>query len=91
MEDANQTARRPICATGTVVIAENGQRLGTVRVAYPHYVLVSEVDAPERDLEVPAHAVARVENGKLYLTVNREALSDVDDKEADTRRHPERS
>lgn len=91
MEDVNQSGQRPICEAGTVVIAENGERLGTVRVAYPHYVLVSEDGAPERDLEVPARAVARLENGKLYLTVNREALSDVDDEEADARRHPERS
>jgi hypothetical protein len=91
MEDADQPARKPICAAGTVVIAENGQRLGTVRVAYPHYVLVSEDDAPERDLEVPARAVARLENGKLYLSVNREALSDVDDEETDARQHPERT
>jgi hypothetical protein len=91
MDEVNQPAQRPICEPGTVVIAENGEQLGTVRVAYPHYLLVSEDGAPELDLEVPAQAVARLDNGKLYLTVNREALSTVDDEEADARRHPERA
>jgi len=91
MDDMEHTTRQNTFPPGTVVIAENGERLGTLRVVYPHYLLVSEDGSPQADLEVPHHAVARFEDGKLYLTVNREALSEVDDEESVVRRHPEQS
>ena len=74
---------------GTPVFALNSERLGTVRTVHPHVVLV-EQDSPHADLEVPPHAIASFENGELRLSVNREALSVVDDNEsADRRMHHE--
>lgn len=89
MDEVNQPGQRSTYAPGTIVIAENGQRIGTIRVVYPHFLLVREDGAPQLDLEVPAHAIARLDAGKLYLTVNREALSAIDDEESVTRQHPE--
>ena len=71
---------------GTVVIALDGQRLGTVRTVYDHFFLVSQDGTDHADLEVPPHAVARYEGDRIYLTVNREALSVVDDEESAGRR-----
>ena len=74
---------------GTPVIALNGERLGTVRTVHPHVLLVAQ-DSPHADLEVPPHAIASFEGGELRLSVNREALSVVDDNESADRRmhHP---
>lgn len=63
---------------GTIVLAENGERLGTIRVGYPNYVLVRQDDDPEHDLEVPVHAIGSYDGEQLFLTVNRRALSIVD-------------
>jgi hypothetical protein len=76
---------RPFPA-GTVVIAENGERLGVVREVHPHYLLVAADGAPNTDLEVPPHAIGTYDGERLYLTVNREALSAVDDEESAARR-----
>ena len=76
--------------TGTEVIALNGALLGTVREVFPHFLLVAEAGDEHADLEVPPHAIARYDGERLYLTVNREALSAVDDEETAARRlHPE--
>lgn len=75
---------------GTTVIALNGALLGTVREVFPHFVLVAQAGDEHTDLEVPPHAIARYDGAQLYLTVNREALSAVDDEEtAERRLHPE--
>jgi hypothetical protein len=71
---------------GTPVFALNGERLGIVRTVYPHILLVEQEGTPHADLEVPPHAIAAYEEGRLQLTVNREALSIVDDDEAASRR-----
>jgi hypothetical protein len=71
---------------GTVVVALDGQRLGTVREVYDHFLLVAQDGTDHADLEIPPHAVARFDGDRLYLTVNREALSVVDDEESATRR-----
>lgn len=71
---------------GTVVFALDGQRLGTIRTVYDHFFLVGQDGDPHADLEVPPHAVARFDGERLYLTVNREALSVVDDEESASRR-----
>ena len=71
---------------GTPVIALNGERLGTVRTVYDHFFLVEQDGNPHADLEVPPHSVARFDGERIYLTVNREALSVVDDEEAASRR-----
>ncbi len=59
---------------GTRVLALDGEALGTVRTAYRNYLLVAITDS-EDDLEVPSAAIGRVEQGTLYLTVNRSALT----------------
>ncbi len=63
---------------GTVVMAENGERLGTIRTVHPHYLLVRQEEDPEHDLDVPVHAIGSYDGEKLYLTVDRRALSVVD-------------
>ena len=47
---------------------------------------VGQDGSPHADLDVPPHAVARFDGERLYLTVNREALSVVDDEESASRR-----
>lgn len=71
---------------GTVVVALDGQRLGTVRTVYDHFFLVSQDGNPHADLEVPPHAIASFDGERIYLTVNREALTSVDDEESASRR-----
>ena len=83
MSHADQHRKFP---PGTVVIALDGQRLGTVRAIYDHFMLVSQDGTEHADLEVPPHAVARFDGDRLYLTVNREALTVVDDAESAGRR-----
>lgn len=65
---------------GTPVVALNGEMLGTVREAYPHYLLVDQPDV-HNDLDIPAHAVRDLVDGKLQLTINRSALTEVDHEE----------
>lgn len=75
---------------GTAVVALNGALLGTVREVFPHFLLVAQADDEHADLEVPPHAIARYDGDRLFLTVNREALSAVDDEEtAERRLHPD--
>jgi hypothetical protein len=83
MSHAEQHRKFP---PGTVVVSADGRRLGTVRTVYDHYFLVSQDGTQHADLEVPPHAVARFDGERIYLTVNREALSVVDDEEAASRR-----
>src|SRR5690242_12300938 len=45
-------------SVGTVVVAENGERLGRIHAIYPHYVIVGEEGSDTRDLEVPVHALS---------------------------------
>jgi hypothetical protein len=71
---------------GARVVALDGSLLGAVREIHPHYLLVTEAGDPHFDLEVPVRALARFEAGRLYLKVNREALTEVDDGESVGRR-----
>ena len=71
---------------GATVVALNGAVLGTVREVNPHYLLVSEEGSPHFDLEVPLRAIARFDGGRLFVKVNREALTEVDDMESARRR-----
>jgi hypothetical protein len=83
MSHAGQHRQFP---AGTVVVAANGERLGVVREVHPHYLLVASDGAAHADLEVPPHAIGTYDGERLYLTVNREALSAVDDEESAARR-----
>jgi len=65
---------------GTPVVALNGEVLGTVREAHPHYLLVDQPEA-HNDLDVPAHAVREVIGGRVQLSINRTALTEVDHEE----------
>jgi hypothetical protein len=71
---------------GARVVALDGSLLGAVREIHPHYLLVTEASDPHFGLEVPVRALARFEAGRLYLKVNREALTEVDDSESARRR-----
>ena len=66
---------------GTKVVALDGEQLGTVREVEDYYVLIDQPDAHD-DLKVPSDAVGELEGGVLHLTVNRTALSAVDDEES---------
>lgn len=64
---------------GTPVKALNGELLGKVREAYPHYLLIDQEG--HEDLDVPAHAIRGMKDGILWLTINRSALTEVDHEE----------
>ncbi len=77
MSDPHDTRNIPV---GTRVIALNGELLGTVREVHPHYLLVHQ-EGEHGDLEVPVHAIRGFEDGQLEVSVNRTAVSAVDDEE----------
>jgi hypothetical protein len=83
MSHADQHREYP---AGTVVIAADGEVLGKIRTVYPHFLLVAQDDTAHADLEVPPHALGRYDGTRLQLTVNRQALSVVDDEETAARR-----
>lgn len=64
-------------SVGTVVVAENGERLGRIHAIHPHYVIVGEEGNEQRDLEVPVRALSNYDGETLHITVNREALTEV--------------
>ncbi len=63
---------------GAAVVAANGEMLGAVHVVHPHYFVV-ERDNPDghAEYEVPNRAVGAVEGGRVILTVNLEALTEI--------------
>jgi len=65
---------------GTPVLALNDEHLGTVRDVHPHYLIVGQ-EGEHGELEIPVHAIAGIDGGSLRLSVNREALTAVDDNE----------
>jgi hypothetical protein len=74
---------------GTPVVALNGEVLGTVREIHPHYLLVDQLDA-HNDLEVPVHAVVGMIDGKLQVSINRDAATEVDHEETVHHQHDDR-
>ena len=76
-DDPHGTSDIPV---GMPVIAFDGSELGHVREVYPHYLLVGN-EGQHTDLEVPVHAIRGVTDGKLQVSVNRWAVSEVDDEE----------
>lgn len=71
---------------GTAVYALDGERLGTVRDVYDHYFRIKQDGDDLPDLEVPPHAVARYDGKRIDLSVNRRALTPVNDAESILRR-----
>ncbi len=65
---------------GTPVVGLNGEMLGKVREAYSHYLLIDQ-EGQHDDLDVPTHAIVGLVDGKLQLSVNRTALTEVDHEE----------
>lgn len=65
---------------GTPVIALNGELLGKVREAHEHYVLIDQ-QGVHNDLDLPVDAVTGFQDGKLLVSVNRGALTEVDHEE----------
>lgn len=84
--DPHDTASIP---AGTPVVALNGEVLGTVREAHAHYVLVDQEDE-HNDLEVPVHAVTGLVDGKLHISINRDAATEVDHEETVHHQHDDR-
>lgn len=77
-DDPHNTRDIPI---GTPVVAFDGSSLGHVREVYPHYLLVGN-EGQHKDLEVPVHAIRGLtDDGKLQVSVNRGAVTEVDDEE----------
>ena len=76
-DDPHNTQSIPI---GTPVHGFNGTLLGYVREVHPHYLLVGQ-DGQHADLEVPVHAILGFTEGRLDVSVNREAVTEVDDVE----------
>lgn len=64
---------------GTPVISADGHLLGRVIEVHPHYLIVAQEASPHEDLEVPARAIAAFEDGRVRLSVNKSALTAVDD------------
>lgn len=75
--------------TGTPVIAADGHLLGRVIEVHPHYLIVAQEESSHEELEVPVHAIASFEGGRVRLAVNKSALTVVDDDAAFHRRRPE--
>jgi cell shape-determining protein MreC len=75
--DPHDTRSIPI---GTPVVAYNGELLGKVREVHPHYILVDQ-EGEHDDFDVPVHAIQSFENGKLQVSVNRWAATEVDHEE----------
>jgi len=67
-------------AIGTPVRAFDGSLLGYVRDVHPHFLLVGQ-EGQHNDLEVPVHAIRGYVDGQLQVSVNREAVTEVDDTE----------
>lgn len=65
---------------GTPVRAFDGSLLGSVREVHPHYLLVGR-EGEHSDLEVPVHAIRGFAEGVLQVSVNRGAVTEVDDVE----------
>jgi hypothetical protein len=76
-DDPNGTGTIPI---GTPVLAFDGELLGHVREVHPHYLLVGQ-EGQHGDVEVPVHAIRGFTDGKLQVSVNRWAVTEVDDEE----------
>ena len=81
-EDPHGVERIPV---GMHVLAFDGSLLGEVREVHPHYLLVGR-EGEHNDLEVPVHAILGVTEGRLQVSVNREAVTEVDDVESAHRR-----
>jgi len=75
--DPHDTASIPV---GTTVIAADGSVLGKIREVHPHYLLAG-IEGQHNDLEIPVHAIREFANGKLRVSINREAATSVDDVE----------
>jgi hypothetical protein len=65
---------------GTPVLGFDGSLLGTVREAYPHYILVDQEDEHD-DLNIPVHSITGFEDGRLRVSINRASASAVDHEE----------
>jgi len=86
MEHISHAEQHRQFPAGTVVFALDGERLGTIRTVYDHFFLVKQDGNEHADLEVPPHAVARHDGERIYLSVNRRALTTVDDAQSALRR-----
>jgi len=70
----------PEIAVGTPVIGFNGEPLGTVHEAHPHYLLVGN-PGQHTDFEVPTQSILEVTGDAVRVHVTRESSSQVDEQE----------
>lgn len=77
-DDPHGTRNIPL---GMPVVGFNGEVLGRVREVHPHYLLVGN-EGEHDDLDVPVHAIKGVIDGALHVSVNRWAVTEVDDQES---------
>ena len=75
--DPHNTSEIPI---GMPVRGFSGGLLGYVREVHPHYILVGQ-EGKHDDLDVPVHSITGVSNGELHVSVNLEAVTEVDNVE----------
>ena len=73
---------------GTPVVVANGEPIGTLRAAFRHFLLVAD-EATQTDFDVSRHALDRYEDGRLFLFVNREALTPIADDVTERRLGPD--
>ena len=66
---------------GIEVIGFDGRRLGYVREAQEHFLLVGTDDV-HKDFEVPVQSILGIENGRLRVHITAESASPVDDEES---------
>src|SRR5690348_11432672 len=59
---------------GTPVIGFNGEFLGVVREAYPHFLLIGR-EGEHDSLEIPVHSITGIVDGKLQVSVTRGAVT----------------
>ena len=65
---------------GTPVVGYNGELLGEVREAHPHYLLVGR-EGRHDDLDVPVHAIVGFSDGALRVSITESSATEVDDVE----------
>jgi hypothetical protein len=77
---ASDPSGAPGIPPGTPVHGAGGAYLGTVREAYPHYLLVDQ-EGEHDDLTIPIHAIVSYADGRLEVSVDRGSASAVDHEE----------
>lgn len=65
----SQPVGRDYLPTGAAVVDATGERIGTIRAVYPHYVAVAEHGNPPTGFRVPFRAIRAVADDTVRLSV----------------------